>query len=372
MRKYTLTAALIFSVLVASKGYTAPLSTLRFPAIPAKVFGSAPFVLKAKAPSGAPVNYISLNEGVAVVEGTSLKIVGAGTAVIVASSALNSQDSSSLISVQRSITVLPRRQKISFSLKSSLKVGERIEAEVTSNSPLSTAPIQILSNNPEVLGVEFLSGRYWITAKSAGSALVTAFQEADQNHLAAKPSFKAVRVTGIRENPGTDGNSGGLPSPTTRELYGGLVLIDIPSSFAMTSDAESYKFGAGDGKGGALVLSVSKYPDMTPINDFAANSELYYNSAGTPIVFREISGNIYTVETTAQISIAKGAARQRYIFFNIGGDAQFDKEQVVWGSLIEVFLPPSTGMWSTPQGAALRKAVDSIRLNPAAGTTPRN
>jgi len=372
MRNYAFAATLAAIGLCVSARAAVPINSVRFPKIPAKVFGSGPFGLKAKAPNGAPVSYVSLAEDVAVVEGSSARIVGAGTAAIVASSTVASSGSTGPISAQRYLTVLPRRQKISLRLRSSLSVGERIEVEVTSNSPLSTTPIQMLSSNPEVLAVDLVNGRYWVTAKSQGNARITAFQEADRNHLAAKPSFKAVRIAGVSGSAGADSSSGELASPTTRELYDGLVLIDIPANFEMTLDEDGYKFGANDGKGRALVLSVSTYPDMTSITDFAANYELYYKLGGTPIVFREISGNVYTVETSAQLSIAKGAARHRFIFFNSYGGSQLEQQWVVYGYALEVAISSSTGMWSTPQGVALRKALDSIRLNPAAGSTPRN
>jgi len=59
--------------------------TITFGALPAKAYGDPAFTLGATASSGLPVSYTSSNSAVATVSGTTLTIVGAGSAVITAS-----------------------------------------------------------------------------------------------------------------------------------------------------------------------------------------------------------------------------------------------------------------------------------------------
>jgi hypothetical protein len=64
--------------------------TITFPAIPAKTYGDAAFTLQATATSGLPVSFVSSNTNVAIISGSTVTIVGAGTTTITASQAGNS------------------------------------------------------------------------------------------------------------------------------------------------------------------------------------------------------------------------------------------------------------------------------------------
>ena len=64
--------------------------TITFGALPTKTLGDAPFALSASAGSGLPVSYTSGNTNVATISGSTVTIVGVGTAVITASQAGNS------------------------------------------------------------------------------------------------------------------------------------------------------------------------------------------------------------------------------------------------------------------------------------------
>ena len=61
--------------------------TITFGALPAKTFGDAPFAAGATASSGLVVSYASSNTNVATVDGDSITIVGAGSTMITASQA---------------------------------------------------------------------------------------------------------------------------------------------------------------------------------------------------------------------------------------------------------------------------------------------
>jgi hypothetical protein len=87
-----------------------------FGALPAKTYGDATFTIGAGVsatsdPDAGGVTFTSLNTSVAVVNGTTVTIVGAGTAVIVASQAGN-QDWNPAPDVEQTLTVNPAALKI--------------------------------------------------------------------------------------------------------------------------------------------------------------------------------------------------------------------------------------------------------------------
>src|SRR6185369_4575739 len=59
--------------------------TITFGALPPKIVGNAPFTLTASSNSGLAISYTSSNPAVATISGTTVTIVGAGTATITAS-----------------------------------------------------------------------------------------------------------------------------------------------------------------------------------------------------------------------------------------------------------------------------------------------
>jgi hypothetical protein len=87
-----------------------------FGALPVKTYGDAPFTIGAGVsatsdPDAGGVTFTSLNPSVAVVNGTTVTIVGAGTAIIVASQAGN-EDWNPAPNVEQTLTVNPAALKI--------------------------------------------------------------------------------------------------------------------------------------------------------------------------------------------------------------------------------------------------------------------
>jgi uncharacterized protein YjdB len=71
---------------VRTESYTIKLNqAITFGALPGKTYGDPAFILSATSSSGLPVSYLSSNPAVATVNGTTLTISGAGTAIITAS-----------------------------------------------------------------------------------------------------------------------------------------------------------------------------------------------------------------------------------------------------------------------------------------------
>ena len=79
------------------------LQTITFDALSPKTYGDPPFGLTASADSGLPVSFTSLNTNVATISGTNLTIIGAGTSLIRASQAGDTNYSAT--NVSRSLTV---------------------------------------------------------------------------------------------------------------------------------------------------------------------------------------------------------------------------------------------------------------------------
>ena len=116
-----------------------PSQTISFGALAAKTFGAAPFTLTATASSGLPVSYSSGNTAVATTSGSSVTIVGAGTAVITATQAGNSNYAAAT-PVSQTLTVSKAAATVALSGLSAVYDGTGKSATVsTTPSGLSVA-----------------------------------------------------------------------------------------------------------------------------------------------------------------------------------------------------------------------------------------
>jgi len=71
---------------VRTESYTIKLNqTITFGTLPAKTYGDGSFIVSATSSSGLPVSFTSSNSAVAIVSGSTITIIGAGTATITAS-----------------------------------------------------------------------------------------------------------------------------------------------------------------------------------------------------------------------------------------------------------------------------------------------
>lgn len=169
-----------------------------------KVFGSAPFQLKAKAASKKSVAYESKNPEIASVSGDMVTIHRAGVARIVAGQPGDAVWAPAE-KKERLLVILPRQQRVSLStLKNSLAAGMNFTLTPQSNSDL---PITMSSKPPGIVSIEKMpDGSFLAKALKPGRAVITATQEGDENNLAAIPVSRTVTVK--------DGTPVSAPTPT--------------------------------------------------------------------------------------------------------------------------------------------------------------
>ena len=152
--------------------------TITFPSIPTKNYGDAPFSLTATASSNLAVTYTSSNTNVATINGSTVTIISAGSVTITASQAGNSNYNSA-VSVSQNLTINKKNQFIELNIPSFKSLGDLpFNLQANSNSNL---PIYFSSNNP----ILTIQGNL-ATINDIGIVTITAYQEDDQNWIAAE------------------------------------------------------------------------------------------------------------------------------------------------------------------------------------------
>jgi hypothetical protein len=158
--------------------------TITFSSIPTKTYGDSSFSLTATASSSLPVTYTSSNTNVATINGSTVTVVGVGSVVITASQAGNSNYNSA-VSVSQNLTINKKNQFIELNIPSFKSLGDLpFNLQANSNSNL---PIYFSSNNP----ILTIQGNL-ATINDIGIVAITAYQEDDQNWIAAETTASIV------------------------------------------------------------------------------------------------------------------------------------------------------------------------------------
>jgi uncharacterized repeat protein (TIGR03803 family) len=161
--------------------------TIMFNSLADKNAGDASFDLAASASSGLVVTYSSSNNSVATVSGSTVTIVGGGTAIITASQSGNANYNTAA-PVSQTFTVNKLNQVISFNVLTDKNVGDvAFNLTAASNSGLA---VSYASSNTSVATV---SGNM-VTVIGAGTTIITASQSGDGNYNAATPVSQTLTV----------------------------------------------------------------------------------------------------------------------------------------------------------------------------------
>lgn len=149
--------------------------TIAFPALPAVTYGAPPVAPNAAASSGLPVTYASSDPSVAVVEGGTLRIAGAGTAAITASQPGDANWLPAL-DAQQVLTVAPAPLTIT---------ADDQEMVVGGPLPVLTATCTGLVNGdtPASLDVPVVLATTATPASPAGAYPITVSGAADPNYV---------------------------------------------------------------------------------------------------------------------------------------------------------------------------------------------
>lgn len=152
--------------------------SITFGALASKVYGDQSFTISATSGSGLPVVFSSDNQNVAMVSGSTVTIVGAGTANILANQeGNNNYEAASQVS--QVLTVSKAPQTLTFGALASKTFGESSFDLIASAT--SSLPVSFVSSD---LGVATINGNT-VTITGAGSVTITASQTGNANYQAA-------------------------------------------------------------------------------------------------------------------------------------------------------------------------------------------
>ncbi|WP_425390171.1 fibronectin type III domain-containing protein [Ekhidna sp.] len=257
-----------------------------------KIFGDDLFSITATASSGLPVTFMSSDESVAIVSGSEVTIVGAGTTSITASQS-GDDEFNPATPVSQTLTVGKADQTISFSEIADKSFGDSsFELEGTATSGL---PITYTIENTFVAEVD----ENTVTIKSAGSTNIIASQAGDDNYNAAIDVTQSLQVNKAAQvitfNPSQIEDK----TPDADDFS-----VTISNSSGLTPDVSSndiISLSEGTSAGeyivsilspGEAVISVSQSGNS---NYLAVEESLSFNIAGLTqeITFEEIPAKTF-------------------------------------------------------------------------------
>jgi MBG domain-containing protein len=161
--------------------------SITFNALAERTYGDMTFDLSSTVSSGLTVTYGSSNPVVAAISGSTMKIMGAGTAEITAYQA-GDENHLSANPVTRTLTVNKAPQTITFAALVLRTYGDMPFAlAATVSSGLTASYTSSDSAVAAVSGSEVRIG-------NAGTAEITAYQAGDSNYLAAEPVKQVLTV----------------------------------------------------------------------------------------------------------------------------------------------------------------------------------
>ena len=226
--------------------------TVVFPRPDDTAFGAAPFTLTASASSGLPVSFAVIS-GPAVVTDATLTITGAGTVVVRASQAGNSNYQPAT-SVDETFTVGKSNQTIAFGPLGNQTVGDApFPVTATSSSGLPVAFI-VVSGPATIVG-------NLVTVTGPGVVVVRASQPGDSDYNEAATVDQSFTVaSGLGSVTGSvfvDVNHNGVRDAGEAGLSNCAVFVDVNGNGALDAGEPSAISGA-DG-----TYAISGVPDGT-------------------------------------------------------------------------------------------------------------
>jgi|GEM_PF-2746290 len=269
-------APMVAHTLMVNKGD----QTITFNPLTPVSFGDQPFVLTAQSSSGLPLIYTSSNSSVATVSGSTVTIVGAGTAIL---SASQSGDLNyNAIVANQNLTVSKANQTITFNPLTPVSFGDQPFILTAQSS--SGLPLNYTSSNTSVATV---SGST-VTIVGAGTTTLSASQSGDLNYNAtvANQNLTVNKANQtITFNPLAPVSLGDQPFILTAQSSSGLPLNYISSntSVATVSGSTVTIVGAG-----TTTLSASQSGDLN-YNAIVANQSLTVNKANQTITFNPLT-----------------------------------------------------------------------------------
>ncbi|WP_193218042.1 MULTISPECIES: T9SS type A sorting domain-containing protein [unclassified Imperialibacter] len=258
-------ATSVTRLLTISKG----VQTITFEAPEGKTFGAEAFDLAATASSGLPVTLTSSKPGVAMIEGSTVTILGAGTVTLKASQPGNDSYSSAA-SVEHVLTINKAAQTITFDVPDVESGNGAVELVAEATSGLA---VTFVSSNPDIAKVTGTS----LEVLAAGEVEITARQTGNANYLAAEDVSHTLVVTPTVTGVGDDLADKVQVYPNPAQSY---IEVELPDNITKAS----YRLTQISGQ-------VVKYGDLQ-MNQ--AKTKIIVEDIGPGVYLLNISGERYT------------------------------------------------------------------------------
>jgi Bacterial Ig-like domain (group 3)/SprB repeat len=277
--------------------------TITFGSLTAKTYGDAPFSLTGTANSGLTVSYASDNTSVATVSGSTVTIVGAGTAHLTASQAGNT-DYNAAASVIQTLTVNKAGTSVTVG-SSANPIHSYGSVSFTATLPAdATGSVQFKTNGAALGGAKTLTGG--VASSDATSALprgtqtVTAEYAGDANYLGSTNSLSQV----MSDSPPVVNN----------------VSLTRPSNVSLKLKISDLLTNATDVDGDTLVLAAVSASTNGVTVRTNSTYVLYANTnnVADSFTYTVSDGQGGSTTGTVSVSIVAGAAGQS-VTINPGG-----------------------------------------------------
>ena len=284
---------------------TQAIQTITFGTLPTKTYGDAPFAVSATASSGLTPTF-SIVSGPATILGSTVTLTGAGTVIVSASQAGNTNYLAAT-SVNQSFTITQATQTITFAAPSAKTYGAApFAVSATASSGLSPT-FSIVS------GPATISGNT-ITLTGAGTVVVRASQAGNANYAAAPTVDQSFIVNTALQNWrqlyfGTTANTGTAADSAISNLDGLPNLVEYALGGKPTVANNAIRPNVNTIKsGGATYLTLTFMPQRSDITYAIETSS---NPGGTwtsiPLAGLLTMGQPYTYTDT--VAVAAGAPR---------------------------------------------------------------
>ncbi|MCB0494783.1 MAG: BspA family leucine-rich repeat surface protein [Cyclobacteriaceae bacterium] len=231
--------------------------TITFDPIEDVTVESTGFELSASSSSGLAVTFMSSDESVATVSGTTVTIVGAGSTTIIASQA-GDGDYAAAASMERILTVHKLSQIITFE-----PIDDQLLEEGTLT--LTASASSGLDVTYSVIDGPATASGNIITFTGQGEVMVKASQSGNDTYAAAEPveqTFDILTVTGINDNLGEE-IVRIYPNPVANMLFveknegfQEIQVINMSGSLVLRSESNSTELDVSQLKQGNYIVRV--------------------------------------------------------------------------------------------------------------------
>jgi uncharacterized protein YjdB len=290
----------------------------------AKTFGDGPFEIVATTNSNLPLTFMSSNPSVATVSGSTITIVGAGSATITASQSGNALYNSG--SGQAGLYIAKASQTIDFPIPTNKTVGD--EPFTLSATASSGLPVTFSINT--TVGDQFIEVQVTgniFTIVNPGSVTIDAWQDGNANYLSVPPvqrSFCILPPKPVITVVNTDGGAAELHTEPVLGTFlwikngveivsGGFVLYNVtePGTYTVVVNREGCESLPSDpisliitGTDETADAGINIFPNPV-MNELVIDITSLQEKAPIQVELIDLSGRILHAEMVSEKTVFK-------------------------------------------------------------------